>query len=51
LGFQYAAGSSRDVMLYGNLINAFDRTAPLDPNAALYDVLGRTFNVGVRVRF
>jgi iron complex outermembrane receptor protein len=51
LGFQYAAGSSRDVMLYGNLINAFDRAAPLDPNAALYDVLGRTFNVGVRVRF
>ncbi|HEY0339547.1 MAG TPA: TonB-dependent receptor, partial [Steroidobacteraceae bacterium] len=48
--------------LYGHVTNLFDRAPPLDPsysdfngatqyNQTVYDVLGRRFTIGVKVRF
>jgi len=60
--FYFDAGASYDIgglTLYGKVDNLFDRDptpAPqtntgLDVNPALYDTLGRTYRVGVRVKF
>jgi outer membrane receptor protein involved in Fe transport len=50
-GLEYRTSFLGNLALYGNLINLQDRAAPLNPNAALYDVIGRSFNVGARMDF
>jgi iron complex outermembrane receptor protein len=65
LGLTYAINtqSKGDWQVYGQLTNVFNRSPPIDPiavgrggtgldtNTALYDVLGRRYNVGVKLRF
>ena len=61
LGVQYSIplGGSRTMQVYGKVNNLFDADPPRDPyifltptetNQALYDVFGRNFQVGVRVK-
>ncbi|MGE0582136.1 MAG: hypothetical protein AB7P31_08435 [Steroidobacteraceae bacterium] len=53
LCFQYRlpfGGDSR-IALVGNVANLFDREPPKLPNAALYDVIGRYYSVGLRANF
>jgi outer membrane receptor protein involved in Fe transport len=49
LGLQYAIRSDRSWVLYGNVVNVFDKAAPPDPNPALFDLIGRSYNVGLRM--
>ncbi len=56
LGLEYALTPDRQWVVYGNLKNVFDRGAPLGLYATsagegFYDVIGRSYNVGVRVNF
>jgi outer membrane receptor protein involved in Fe transport len=61
LGVQYtlSLGGSHSMQIYGKVNNLFDADPPRDPfiflaptetNAALYDVVGRNFQLGVRVK-
>jgi outer membrane receptor protein involved in Fe transport len=61
LGVQYTlpVGGNNRVQIYGKLNNAFNARPPLDPfifisptqtNVAIYDVTGRNFVLGVRVK-
>lgn len=52
LGVRYKLGSARNVVVYFNIDNFFDRDPPLPANgSAYYDLLGRTFKGGVRFAF
>jgi len=52
LGFQYRLpfGGATRITLFGNVANVFDRDPPKLPNAALYDVIGRYYTLGVRAK-
>ena len=61
LGVQYTVplGGDHSLQIYGKINNLFDADPPLDPfiflaptetNAALYDVVGRSFQLGVRIK-
>lgn len=61
LGYEFALAGA-DLEVYGNVTNLFDADPPLTPsysaflgysiqhNPAIYDVLGRRFTIGVKVR-
>lgn len=49
VGAEYRTSFLGEMSIYGNIVNVADREAPKNPESAFYDVLGRTFNVGVRV--
>jgi len=52
LGFRYSFGPDKRVQVYFNIDNAFDRDPPLPANgSAYYDLMGRTYKGGVRVKF
>jgi len=52
VGFRYSFGPDKRVQVYFNIDNAFDRDPPLPANgSAYYDLLGRTYKGGVRLKF
>jgi outer membrane receptor protein involved in Fe transport len=52
LGFRYSFGPDKQVQVYFNIDNAFDRDPPLPANgSAYYDLMGRTYKGGVRFKF
>jgi outer membrane receptor protein involved in Fe transport len=62
LSYTYERAQSGDVTVFGHITNAFDRAPPIVPgfsdfngasqyNQSVYDVLGRRFTLGARMRF
>jgi outer membrane receptor protein involved in Fe transport len=52
VGFRYSFEPDKRVQVYFNIDNAFDRDPPLPANgSAYYDLMGRTYKGGVRLKF
>lgn len=62
LSYTRELGDTDSLTIYGHVTNAFDRAPPINPsfsdfsgatqyNQTVYDVLGRRFTLGVRMRF
>lgn len=61
LAWTFANSDGRNVQIYGVVKNLFDKDPPVDPssfflsplatNPTLYDVIGRTFTVGLRFKY
>lgn len=52
VGLRYSLGADKQVTLYFNVSNLFDKDPPLPANgSAYYDLMGRTYKGGVRFKF
>jgi outer membrane receptor protein involved in Fe transport len=51
LGIQRTVPSHDNYTLFANIENVGNSLNPRNQAATYYDVLGRTFNVGLRVRY
>lgn len=52
VGLRYSFGPEKRLQVYFNIDNVFDRDPPLPANgSAYYDLMGRTYKGGVRVKF
>jgi outer membrane receptor protein involved in Fe transport len=51
LGVEYDVPNHDNYTIYANVNNLANAVNPLDFNPIYYDIIGRTFNVGLRVRY